>query len=202
MFTCGLSANVHGFKELLAAEFAPFGSLLESEIAALERHYFLLMHWNRRMNLTRIEELEDAVQLHYCESLFLGKSLPASPLRIADIGSGAGFPGLPVAVIRAESEVDLIDSHHRKAVFLREACAGLGNVRVIAERAETLGARTYDWVVSRAVRPSEVLALRLAQQAAVLMSAADLAALDQKPVMVKPLPWGTGRVLAIFNTSP
>lgn len=187
-----------GFKDLLAAEFAPFGPLPESQITALEQHYSLLMNWNRRMNLTRIEELEDAVRLHYCESLFLGKSLPAAALRIADIGSGAGFPGFPVAVIRPESTVDLIESHQRKAVFLREACAELRNVRVIAERAEKLGVGSYDWVVSRAVRPSEVLALRLAPQAAVLMSPGDLVGLERKPVAVKDVPWGTGRVLAMF----
>jgi 16S rRNA (guanine(527)-N(7))-methyltransferase RsmG len=190
---------VSAFKDLLATEFAPFGSLSETQIAALERHYSLLMHWNRRMNLTRIEELAHAVRLHYCESLFLGKSLPDRAVRIADIGSGAGFPGFPVAVIRPESTVDLIESHQRKAVFLREVCSGLGNVRVVATRAETLRVRTYDWVVSRAVRPSEVLALGLAPQAAVLMSAADLDALDLLPVSVKQIPWGTGRVLAIFT---
>lgn len=154
------------------------------------------------MNLTRIEELEDAVRLHYCESLFLGKSLPAGALRIADIGSGAGFPGFPVAVIRPESNVDLIESHQRKAVFLREACAELGNARVIAGRAEKLGIGRYDWTVSRAVRPSEALALRLAPQAAVLMSASDLKGLKQNPVAVNNVPWGTGRVLAMFNVSP
>src|SRR5580693_9684977 len=139
------------------------------------------MHWNRRLNLTRIEDLEDAVRLHYCESLFLGKFLPAGALRIADVGSGAGFPGFPVAVLRPECTVDLVESHQRKAVFLREARAELGNIRVIGARAETLGQGSYDWVVSRAVRPSEVLALNLAPQAAVLMSGSDLDRLEQKP---------------------
>lgn len=187
-----------GFKELLAAEFAPFGPLSKIQIAVLESHYSVLMRWNRRMNLTRIEALEEAVRLHYCESLFLGKALPAGTSRVADIGSGAGFPGFPVAALRPECMVDLIESHQRKAVFLREACGELGNVRVIAERAETLSGG-YDWMVSRAVRPSEVLALRLAPHAAVLMSAADLDGLEQKPVAVKDLPWGTGRVLATFT---
>jgi 16S rRNA (guanine(527)-N(7))-methyltransferase RsmG len=152
------------------------------------------------MNLTRIEALEEAVGLHYCESLFLGKALPAGSLRIADIGSGAGFPGFPIAVLRPECTVDLVESHQRKAVFLREACGELGNVRVIAERAETIRGG-YDWMVSRAVRPSEVLALRLAPQAAVLMSAADLDALEPKPVAVSDVPWGTGRVVAMFHVS-
>jgi 16S rRNA (guanine527-N7)-methyltransferase len=158
------------------------------------------MRWNRRINLTRIEGLDDAVRLHYCESLFVGKSLPPGAWRIADIGSGAGFPGFPLAVVRPESTVDLIESHQRKAVFLREACSELGNVRVITERAETLVAPGYDWLVSRAVRPSEVLALRLAPQSAVLMSASDLGRLEQKPVSIAEIPWGTGRVLAMFNS--
>lgn len=151
------------------------------------------------MNLTRIEELEDAVTLHYCESLFLGKSLPAGALRIADIGSGAGFPGFPVAILRPECTVDLIESHQRKSVFLREACGHLGNVRVIAERAEMLSGRSYDWMISRAVLPSDVLASKLAPQAAVLMSDSDLDALERRPLMVKEVPWGAGRVLATFT---
>lgn len=187
-----------GFKDLLAAEFAPFGPLSKIQITVLESHYSVLMHWNRRMNLTRIDKLDDVVRLHYCESLFLGQALPAGNLRIVDVGSGAGFPGFPIAVLRPECTVDLVESHRRKAVFLREACGELGNVRVIAERAETLGG-SYDWMVSRAVRPSEVLALRLAPHAAVLMSAADLDALVQKPVSVSEVPWGTGRVLATFS---
>ena len=151
------------------------------------------------MNLTRIEDLEEAIRLHYCESLFLGKFLPAGTLRIADIGSGAGFPGFPIAALRPESKVDLIESHQRKAVFLREACAELGNVGVIAERAEKLDVGGYDWMVSRAVRPSGVLALGLAPRVAVLMSASDLGDLERKPAVVEDIPWGTGRVLAMFT---
>jgi 16S rRNA (guanine(527)-N(7))-methyltransferase RsmG len=187
------------FKELLASEFAPLGLLTDDQLAALERHYNLLLHWNRRMNLTRIERLEDAVRLHYCESLFLAQTLPPGMLRIADIGSGAGFPGFPVAIFRPECTVDLIESHQRKAVFLREACGEVRNVTVIAERAESIQ-DTYDWMMSRAVRPSEVLALRLAPKGAVLMAAADLELLEYKPYKVKEIPWGTGRVLAMFHT--
>ena len=61
--------------------------------AALEAHYELLMRWNRKLNLTSIRRLEEAVERHYCESVFPGAHLPAGALRIADIGSGAGFPG-------------------------------------------------------------------------------------------------------------
>jgi len=186
------------FRELLGAEFAPFGTLSDTQIALLERHYSLLTHWNRRMNLTRIEKLEDAVRMHYCESLFLGRALPPGALRIADVGSGAGFPGFPVAVLRPESTVDLIDSHQRKGVFLREVSAGIDNLAVITTRAEAL-VGSYDWTVSRAVRPSEVLAMGLAPRAAILMSRGDLEEMSLQAFEVKLLPWGVGRVLALFS---
>ena len=74
--------------------------LPSEQIDLLEAHYNLLTQWNARLNLTRIESVEDAVRLHYCESLFVGTRLPAGPLRIVDVGSGAGFPGIPIAILR------------------------------------------------------------------------------------------------------
>jgi 16S rRNA (guanine527-N7)-methyltransferase len=126
-------------------------ALTEEQAAALERHYELLLKWNRVLNLTRVEKLEEAVERHYCESLFLANYIPHIPnLRIADIGSGPGFPGFPLAVVRPQAAVTLIESHRRKAVFLREASRGLPNIRVLAARAEAVS-ETFDWVVSRAV---------------------------------------------------
>jgi len=147
------------------------------------------------MNLTAVEDMDEAVRLHYCESLFVGKSLPSGHLRIADIGSGAGFPGFPVAVLRPECRVDLVESNHRRAVFLREACEGVVNVRVIAKRAESLEDR-YDWIISRAVRPAEVLGLRIAPMAAILMSGSQVG-LD--PIKVDAVPWGKEHVLSMFH---
>jgi len=77
-------------------------------------------------------------------------------------GLGAGFPGIPLAIFRPELQVTLIESHQRKAVFLREAARGLSNVLVIAERAESVN-ESFDWVVSRAVAVEEVLRLHLVQ---------------------------------------
>ena len=102
------------------------------------------------LNLTSVDEYEEAVERHYGESLFLAAHLPPGPLRIADIGSGAGFPGIPVAVARPDCKVTLIESHQRKAVFLREATRGMTQVRVLAKRAEDVH-ESFDWVISRAV---------------------------------------------------
>jgi 16S rRNA (guanine(527)-N(7))-methyltransferase RsmG len=126
-------------------------ALTDEQAGVLESHYELLCRWNRVLNLTRVEKLEEAVERHYCESLFLAGFIPDTPgLRIADIGSGPGFPGFPVAVVRPQCRMTLIESHQRKAVFLREASRGLSNVRVLAARAEAV-TEAFDWVISRAV---------------------------------------------------
>src|SRR5271167_1086624 len=156
------------FKELLAAEFAPYGTLAETQLDELERHYISLTRWNERLNLTRICELGDSVRFHYCESLFLAQSLPPGAQRIVDIGSGAGFPGIPVAVFRPDCSVTLVESHQRKAVFLREAARDLPNVKVIAKRAEEVQGR-FDWLISRAVAPADVIGLSLSGNMALLI---------------------------------
>lgn len=179
------------FRELLVREFAPYGSLSVEQIDALEAHYTLLIHWNARLNLTRIESVEDAVRLHYCESLFVGTKIPVGPIRIVDVGTGAGFPGIPIAILRPECSVTLVESHQRKGVFLREASRSLANVAVFTDRAENLQP-DFDWVVSRAVSPNDVLKLKLANNFAALVGADDISKFDRDQAV----PWGTGRHLA------
>lgn len=178
------------FRELLAREFAAYGSLTVEQIDLLEAHYQLLTHWNMRLNLTRIDSLEEAVRLHYCESLYVGTRLPGGPLRIVDVGSGAGFPGIPIAILRRECTVTLVESHQRKGVFLREASRNLANVNVVTDRAENLKVR-YDWLVSRAVSPDDVLKLKLANNLALLVGGDEVPGFEQP----KPIPWGDGRFL-------
>jgi 16S rRNA (guanine527-N7)-methyltransferase len=179
------------FKKLLATEFARFGTLSEVQLDQLESHYISLTQWNQRLNLTRIRELSDSIRFHYCESLFLGQFLPSSCRSIVDIGSGGGFPGIPVAILRPECEVTLVESHQRKAVFLREASRELRNVRVAAQRAEELRAH-FDWLISRAVSPSDILQLDIARSIALLLGEEDASKLDGDTI---PIPWGDHRVL-------
>src|SRR6185436_15931259 len=113
-----------------------FPGLSEAQLDALCDHYRLLLAWNERLNLTRVTSAREAARIHYVESLFLGAQLPPGNLRVVDVGSGAGFPGIPVGILRPECRVDLVESHQRKAVFLREAIRGLPNVHVLAQRAE------------------------------------------------------------------
>lgn len=176
--------------------FADFALTPEQE-SALEMHLELLMRWNQKLNLTAIRSREEAIERHYCESLFLGSRLPAGAWRIADVGSGAGFPGFPVAVLRPECSVTLIESHQRKAVFLREASRGVPNVQVLTKRAEDV-AETFDWVISRAVSYADLAPFlkKLALNADLLSGAeeppASLGFEWEAPVA---LPWGQQRFL-------
>lgn len=156
------------FRDLLVERFA----LPAEQLDALEAHYHLLLRWNRVLNLTSIHDVREAVERHYWESLFLAERLPPGALRIADLGSGAGFPGFPIAVYRADCAVTLVESHQRKAVFLREASRKVSNVRVAAQRAEEVR-ETFDCAVSRAVSYADLVPAlgRLAPHAALLTGA-------------------------------
>jgi 16S rRNA (guanine527-N7)-methyltransferase len=177
--------------------FDRFGNLSCHQTELLEAHYQLLMKWNQVLNLTRIENIDEAVERHYGESLFLAEHLPPGPLRIADIGSGAGFPGFPVAVFRPDCAVTLIESHQRKSVFLREASRQLPNIRILAKRAEDVDG-AFDIAISRAVSYENLAKplKRLAPRADLLTGAepppGKLEFVWSNPI---PLPWGNQRFL-------
>ena len=88
------------FAELLLERLDGVAVLSQDQVRRLEAHYELLLRWNKVINLTSVHKPAEAVERHYCESLFLGAHLPPGAFSIADIGSGAGFPGIPVAVLR------------------------------------------------------------------------------------------------------
>jgi 16S rRNA (guanine527-N7)-methyltransferase len=180
------------FRELLASEFQPYSTLSPLQLNQLDSHFNLLLTWNKRLNLTRITDLEEAVQFHYCESLFLGLKLPQGPLRVADLGSGPGFPGIPIAIFRPDLHMTLVESNQRKAVFLREAVRELSNVDVLAVRIEDCLER-FDWVVARAVTPSEVLSSGLAPNFALLVSPQDA----PPGAEVTKIPWGRDRAASV-----
>lgn len=186
------------FPDLLQA---CFPGLSSAQVAALESHYHLLVRWNRSLNLTTIVEVKEAAERHYFESLFVGQALDRSPQSIVDIGSGPGFPGLPLAVLRPDCSVTLVESHRRKAVFLKEASRGLSNLRVLAVRAEEVH-ESFDVAVSRAVSYQDLLQdlRRLTRRAALLTGAEEpppqLGFAWEAPIS---LPWGSQRWLRVGN---
>jgi len=191
------------FRDLLRDRLRGIAELSDAQAEALESHYDLLVRWNRTLNLTAIRDLPEAVERHYGESLFLAARLPAAPLRIVDVGSGAGFPGLPVAIYRPDCLVTLIESHQRKAVFLKEAARGLSNVRVLARRAEQVD-EEFDLAISRAVSYRDLSpSLQALAPAADLLGGIESAPPEmgfvwQPPI---PLPWGAQRYLRIGQRS-
>ena len=116
-----------------------------------EDYLGLLMRWNARINLTAIRDEEGILTRHFVESIACARALPAGIGTLLDFGSGAGFPGVPIALCRPEIAVTLAESQGKKAAFLQEAVRVLGlATKVYAGRAELLKAR-FDCVVLRAV---------------------------------------------------
>lgn len=115
-------------------------------------HLELIGRWNRVHNLTAVREPEQMVALHVLDSLSLLPHL-GSARRIIDVGTGPGFPGIPMAIARPDVHVTLLDSSHKKCAFLEQARGELrlANVTVLCDRVESHRPETgYDLVVSRA----------------------------------------------------
>ncbi|HEX3094771.1 MAG TPA: 16S rRNA (guanine(527)-N(7))-methyltransferase RsmG, partial [Candidatus Angelobacter sp.] len=137
----------------------------EMRLAAISKYIDLLIRWNARINLTAIRTPEEIVQRHFGESLFAAKDILArEPAKTAiDLGSGAGFPGVPFALLAPEVEVTLIESNQKKSTFLKELIytLGLKNVKVFGGRAESYS-QSAELVMLRAVeRFEEILPLAL-----------------------------------------
>ena len=137
-------------------------SLSELDIACSEKqtNAFIiylseLKKWNRAYNLTGIKSDEDIIIKHFVDSLLFVKVMPDTHLQIADVGTGAGFPGIPVKIIRPETEITLIDSSRKKTTFLRHIIRQLDlkGINVVQQRVENLDSsykKKYDSIISRA----------------------------------------------------
>jgi 16S rRNA (guanine527-N7)-methyltransferase len=122
--------------------------------AKLSQYIALLDKWNRTHNLTAIRDPEQMVTHHLLDSLAVLSHLPeAGRLRVLDLGSGGGLPGIPLAITRQDWQVVLLDSNHKKTAFLRQACIELelANVEVCAVRVQDYAPELlFDVVISRA----------------------------------------------------
>src|ERR1039458_6806634 len=115
----------------LLAPFAGGETLAPRLLEALQRYLDLLLRWNARVNLTAVRDPEKIVTRHFGESLFAARILlpgreGAAASTLADVGSGAGFPGVPMKLFAPQLELTLIEAHSKKAVFLREVVRSLG----------------------------------------------------------------------------
>jgi 16S rRNA (guanine527-N7)-methyltransferase len=203
--------------------------LAASELDQISTYIDLLLRWNARINLTAIRSQEQIVTRHFGESLFLARHLfetqqspnpcpaeqnqaPLHPPQVLDIGSGAGFPALPLKLWAPHIHLTLVESNHKKSAFLNEVVRTLTltNVNVISDRVEALAARRgprANLVTLRAVErfgailPEAVALLAPKAALALLIGAAQLPLIAtvgtlkwHSPI---PIPQSHSRVLSI-----
>jgi 16S rRNA (guanine527-N7)-methyltransferase len=141
----------------LLQPFAP--PLSAAQLQFISTYIDMILRWNARINLTAVREPEQIVTRHFGESLFAAVRLfpsasePPDKPHVADVGSGAGFPGLPIKIWAPQIHLTLIESNQKKATFLREVARGLTlmNVDVFPGRAENFPPASGDVVTLRAV---------------------------------------------------
>jgi len=125
------------------------------QIVYIQQYMTLLLTWNEKINLTAIRDPLEILYRHFCESMFAAVAVPVEHGRLADVGSGAGFPGIPLKIIRPGLQTVLIESNMKKATFLTEVLRNieLPDTRVLVSRYEELGEEIVplDYVCSRAV---------------------------------------------------
>lgn len=132
----------------------------KEQIDKFEMYLSLLLEWNEKFNLTAIIDKDQIEEKHFIDSLFLGKFVDLKNKTLLDVGSGAGFPGIPLAILEPTLNVTLLESNGKKVLFLNEVIQKLNltNVSIIKGRAEELSAREkYDLVTARAVKELNVL---------------------------------------------
>lgn len=142
--------------------------LSDAQLRNISTYIDVLKRWNARVNLTAIRDDDEIVTRHFGESLFAARHLfpdcsassAASAMtrfEVADVGSGAGFPGIPLKIWAPEISLTLIESNHKKATFLREVSRALTltDVNIYLDRVETLADRSFHVVTLRAVERFE-----------------------------------------------
>jgi len=143
-------------EEIIRRALKGFGVDVDGQqVQLIQRYMAILQHWSEKLNLTAIREPLEILHRHFCESMFAAVAVPLHKCRLADIGAGAGFPGIPLKILRPEIDLFLVDSNIKKGTFLAEVVRelGLSDSRVLISRYEELGEELapLDFVCSRAL---------------------------------------------------
>ncbi len=151
--------------DLLRAQTAAFGvSLSDEQCRKFDRYAELLVEWNEKMNLTAITDPVGIAVKHFADSVSAVPLLPEqADIRVIDVGTGAGFPGIPLAIVRPDIHLTLLDSLNKRLTFLDEVCRELGIEAVTVHARAEDGARDsslreqFDVATARAVAALPVL---------------------------------------------
>ena len=130
----------------------------DRKLSLFERYYELIVSWNEKINLTTVTEKDDVIIRHFVDSLAIMKYIDIANKAILDVGTGAGFPGIPVSIMSPSCHVVLLDSLNKRIMFLNEVICelGLSDVKTVHGRAEDIAfdddyREKFDIVCSRAV---------------------------------------------------
>jgi 16S rRNA (guanine527-N7)-methyltransferase len=127
----------------------------DDQVLQIQRYIEILLTWNEKVNLTAIRDPLEVLYRHFCESMYASVAVPVENGRLADVGSGGGFPGLPLKIIQPGLRVFLVESNLKKATFLTEVVRELGlrDTQVLVRRYEELDEEMapLDYVCSRAL---------------------------------------------------
>lgn len=154
-------------KKQIESAFLKIGiQLSETQVQAFEDYYEMLIQWNQVMNLTAITEFDDVLLKHFIDSVAVKEIYDMEKVdTLIDVGTGAGFPGIPLKIVYPHLKITLLDSLNKRIQFLNAVTdkLGLTHVKVIHGRAEDMGQNQeyreqYDVCVSRAVANLSVLA--------------------------------------------
>src|SRR5208282_2366177 len=127
----------------------------DEQVLQIQQYIRILLQWNEKVNLTAIRDPLEILYRHFCESMYAANTVPVENGRLADVGSGGGFPGLPLKIIRPDLRLFLVESNIKKATFLAEVVRDLGltDTRVLVNRYEELSEEVVplDFACSRAL---------------------------------------------------
>ena len=209
------SDDIGRFRSALEATVESFGiePLTLKQLDRLVEHYAMVCKWNRHINLTRITKPDQSARLHYAESLFGGLFI-GEARTLLDLGSGPGFPGVPLAVQRSDLQVTALEGSQKKALFLNEVkeALDLSNFSVVRARIEDFDWKAYDLLTSRALdRAEETLGsvaarLRQAQRLMLYCTPDLIEQLASEPACgyateVHRIPQSESRVVALLSKS-
>jgi 16S rRNA (guanine527-N7)-methyltransferase len=125
------------------------------QVQQIQQYIAILLKWNDKINLTAIRDPREILYRHFCESMYAAVAVPVENGRLADVGSGGGFPGIPLKILRPQLQVFLIESNIKKATFLAEVTRDLEltDVRVLVNRFEDVAedVAPLDFACSRAL---------------------------------------------------
>src|SRR2546429_7763545 len=129
--------------------------IFDDQVLQIQQYMEILLTWNEKVNLTAIRDPLEILYRHFCESMYAAEAIPVKNGRLADIGSGGGFPGLPLKIMRPDLQVFLVESNIKKVTFIAEVIRelGLSGAQVLGGRYQVLAEEVapLDYVCSRAL---------------------------------------------------